>query len=338
MIRGLDVSHWQDRHRFTAAAVKGYAPQFGVAKATEGMWYKDPAFRSNMNIFQSINTPVLGAYHYLRGGNIIGQLDNFMSVVKDPRGMIIQLDVEHPSVKYQDVVEWVGRWKGRTDDYPVFIYTGDWFWQGHKFGDGGILGPLWAAPNRGYVGNKFRNADWLAGYGGWSKLTIAQYSANPALGDMNYFNGSLADLINHHTRGGQGAPQVPPGSETHLYVVVPMDTLRVVAHKTYGNEELWKVIYEHNITLLESHGFNGLDHPADADLPDELVLYIPEIAPPPPVVVVRKYTVHRGDSLSSIARLFYHDPQKWRRIYNANRKRIGSNPSLIQPGWVLNIP
>ncbi|HEU4698819.1 MAG TPA: LysM peptidoglycan-binding domain-containing protein [Gemmatimonadales bacterium] len=51
----------------------------------------------------------------------------------------------------------------------------------------------------------------------------------------------------------------------------------------------------------------------------------------------RTYTVKAGDSLSKIAKHEYGDAQKWHAIYDANRDQI-SNPDLIHPGQVLNLP
>ena len=62
----------------------------------------------------------------------------------------------------------------------------------------------------------------------------------------------------------------------------------------------------------------------------------PKPAPPKPAPVVY-YTVRSGDNLSTIAQRYY-GVQDWQKIYNANRAKIGSNPNLIQPGWVLVIP
>ncbi len=50
----------------------------------------------------------------------------------------------------------------------------------------------------------------------------------------------------------------------------------------------------------------------------------------------RTYTVRSGDTLSAIAaRLGIGD---WRPLYEANKKLIGPDPDLIQPGQVLTIP
>jgi LysM repeat protein len=50
------------------------------------------------------------------------------------------------------------------------------------------------------------------------------------------------------------------------------------------------------------------------------------------------YTVKTGDSLWTIAKKFYNDGSKTDKIYQANKKVIGPNPNLIQPGMKLVIP
>jgi uncharacterized protein YidB (DUF937 family) len=49
------------------------------------------------------------------------------------------------------------------------------------------------------------------------------------------------------------------------------------------------------------------------------------------------YTVASGDSLSKIAKQHYGDANQWQKIFDANRDQL-SNPDLIKPGQVLQIP
>ena len=49
------------------------------------------------------------------------------------------------------------------------------------------------------------------------------------------------------------------------------------------------------------------------------------------------YIVKAGDSLSKIARHFYGDASKWKKIHAANADKI-PNPDLIHPGLQLTIP
>lgn len=49
------------------------------------------------------------------------------------------------------------------------------------------------------------------------------------------------------------------------------------------------------------------------------------------------YIVKSGDNLSKIAKHFYGDPGKWKKIHAANSDKI-PNPDLIHPGLKLTIP
>jgi nucleoid-associated protein YgaU len=51
----------------------------------------------------------------------------------------------------------------------------------------------------------------------------------------------------------------------------------------------------------------------------------------------RSYIVKSGDNLSKIAKQFYGDPGKWKKIHAANADKI-PNPDLIHPGLQLTIP
>lgn len=50
------------------------------------------------------------------------------------------------------------------------------------------------------------------------------------------------------------------------------------------------------------------------------------------------YTVKSGDCLWNIAKKYYGSGAQYKKIYEANKKIIGSNPNLIYPGQVLTIP
>ena len=51
----------------------------------------------------------------------------------------------------------------------------------------------------------------------------------------------------------------------------------------------------------------------------------------------KTYIVKSGDSLSKIAKHFYGDAGKWKKIHAANVDKI-PNPDLIHPGLQLTIP
>ncbi len=63
----------------------------------------------------------------------------------------------------------------------------------------------------------------------------------------------------------------------------------------------------------------------------------PTPAPPTATPAPRTYTVVKGDTLSRIAKQFYGDANKWKRIFEAN-KDVLKDPDRIFPGQVLKIP
>lgn len=52
----------------------------------------------------------------------------------------------------------------------------------------------------------------------------------------------------------------------------------------------------------------------------------------------KTYVVKRGDNLWNIAKKYYGKGNQWQKIYNQNKKVIGSNPNLIYPGQKYVIP
>jgi hypothetical protein len=56
-----------------------------------------------------------------------------------------------------------------------------------------------------------------------------------------------------------------------------------------------------------------------------------------PAEAVEKYTVKRGDTLSTIARRL-HLPGGWKPLFALNKGVIGNDPDIITPGMVLRLP
>ncbi|MFJ9671109.1 transglycosylase SLT domain-containing protein [Streptomyces sp. NPDC101221] len=53
--------------------------------------------------------------------------------------------------------------------------------------------------------------------------------------------------------------------------------------------------------------------------------------------VAKRYTVRAGDTLSGIAEAKLGDADKWPNLWGANREAVGSDPSLLHPGTVLEL-
>ncbi len=52
----------------------------------------------------------------------------------------------------------------------------------------------------------------------------------------------------------------------------------------------------------------------------------------------RLHEVKTGDTLFSIARSYYGTVEHWKRIYEANRAQIGSDPAALKVGTKLKVP
>lgn len=52
----------------------------------------------------------------------------------------------------------------------------------------------------------------------------------------------------------------------------------------------------------------------------------------------KSYVVKKNESLWIIAKKVYGDGDKWRKIYDANKKKIGANPNKLEVGMKLVIP
>jgi nucleoid-associated protein YgaU len=61
-------------------------------------------------------------------------------------------------------------------------------------------------------------------------------------------------------------------------------------------------------------------------------------ASPAAEVAGTDYEVQSGDTLLSIAQAQYGDVTQWRRIYDANKDAIGSDPDKLKLGMTLKIP
>ena len=196
-IYGLDVSN----HQGNLTGFGGVAASFLCHKLTEGTTYTDPYASHNLAFARRHHLPVLGGYHYVRAGDGAGQADYFVARARalfghELRGHLWQLDCESDA-SWADVKAFKHRWDAATGGAPILFYSGDWWLspRGWNVASLGFAG-LWAAPNRGYVGkaNNVRSGDWVAGYGGYDKLTILQYDARASIGDTNEYAGTLAAL------------------------------------------------------------------------------------------------------------------------------------------------
>lgn len=110
--------------------------------------------------------------------------------------------------------------------------------------------------------------------------------------------------------------------------------------------EKGRLIREKTLAILaQQHGLSTKSPPAPNNSQKQPTQQAPtplkpspektQVAPPKPMATT--HSVQKGESLSSISKKYYGNPNYWPLIFNANKNLI-KNPSLIQPGWSLKIP
>jgi len=238
-VPGIDVSYWDSGIDWPKVRATGQ--RFMVAKATEGITYKDPTFDDNW--FGAKSAGLLrGAYHFFRCNvDAKKQADYFIDyvkTVKDNGELPPVLDLETndgtPKEKIVPAVKiWLDRVEAAFGKKPI-IYSGQYFLQDYLVVAGGGPPawakdyPLWLAqyPNQYVDGMK----PFLPR--GWFNWVIWQYSDKGRVNginasvDMNLFNGTLEELYKF---AGANIPDQKPKTHT----VVKGDNFEFIAN-AYG--------------------------------------------------------------------------------------------------------
>ena len=119
-----------------------------------------------------------------------------------------------------------------------------------------------------------------------------------------------------------------------------MDNLEILA-KRIEKETGFKIaekIYGDGKKYVEIAKENGITNPDRIEVGAKLKLPKIVVTKTEPVSPPTQYTVIAGDHLWKIAVKEYGDGYAWTKIYNANKKMIGNNPSQIEKGMVLILP
>ena len=150
----------------------------------------------------------------------------------------------------------------------------------------------------------------VAGLGMRGPSSPAQVAARTAASTTHVTPASTLTVAVSPAAAGDHAPG---------YVVRPGDTLSGIA-AALGTPGGWPALYAANRRLIGPNP--GLIQPG-------MMLVLPGPRP-------TRYTVAAGDTLSGIATAL-GVPGGWPTLYAANRRVIGPNPGLIQPGTILTI-
>ena len=305
-VPGIDVSYWDAGIDWPKVRATGQ--RFVVAKATEGITYKDPTFDDNW--FGAKSAGLLrGAYHFFRCNvDAKKQADYFIDyvkTVKDNGEFPPVLDLEtHDGMTKEKIVPAVKIWLDRVEaafgKKPI-IYSGQYFLQDYLVVAGGGPPawakdyPLWLAqyPNQYVDGMK----PFLPR--GWFNWTIWQYSDKGRINginasvDMNIFNGTLEELYKF---AGANIPDQTPKTHT----VAKGDSFESIAN-AYGVTVRELVMA--NPQLLNTG--DKLTVPVAIAIPQEdASTSTPTTGSSDSVSFTtpkRTYTVKSGDNLSAIA-------------------------------------
>lgn len=220
--RGIDVSRWQGVIDWQAVKNAGIA--FAGIRCTIGDYFTDDRFAENWRgveqaeIFRS-------AYHVLRPDiGAVSQIAHFESVVGGVGDLPHVLDVELTGNQSDRVIqdrtdECLQEMERRFGRKPI-VYTADWFWTPH-IGDQPWVEEhdLWVAH---YYWPQVETPKIPAG---WMIWKIWQHSNKgkvpgiPASVDLNWFGGSMEDLIAYAGDTTPPEPPVPPSLEKRVEVL-----------------------------------------------------------------------------------------------------------------------
>jgi GH25 family lysozyme M1 (1,4-beta-N-acetylmuramidase) len=199
VLHGIDVSVWQGSINWDQVATSGKA-DFAYIRIGDGLG-TDERFVDNWTEARRVGVP-RGAYHFFRPNlDPLTQAQHFLDIVERGGGYLPDdlppmIDVEATGNQSASIITanmrvWMQTVEAATGKRPI-IYTGSYFWDDNKLGDGFADHHLWTA--------HYTSADCPLAPNAWSSWLIWQYSSSGSVAgisgdvDMNRFNGSAEDL------------------------------------------------------------------------------------------------------------------------------------------------
>ena len=238
---GIDVSRWQGTIDWQAVKQAGIT--FAVMRATIGDFFTDDKFAENWQgakdagIFRC-------AYHVLRPDNdAVAQIAHFGDVVGEAGELPHVLDVEltggqSDRVIQQRTFDSLQEMEARFGRAPL-VYTANWFWTPH-IGDQPWVEnyDLWVAH---YYWPQVQTPKIPAGWMGWriwQHTNRGRISGIQGNIDLNWYGGTMDDLIAYAGGGSPPPPSPPPELEQRV-----------------ANLERWA---EELDTWARDQGYNGI--------------------------------------------------------------------------------
>jgi GH25 family lysozyme M1 (1,4-beta-N-acetylmuramidase) len=322
-LNGIDIASWQ-----AGIDVAQVPCDFVIAKATQGIGYVNPDCARAVD--QALGAGRLaGVYHYVAGGNAIGEADYFVDNIKGWVGRaVLAIDWEsNQNAAWGDtgyLEQVVRRVIQRTGIKPlIYASSSSYPWDVAKKLDCGA----WVAQYASMAATGYQDAPWNEGA---YSCAMRQYSSNGRLNgwnaglDLDKFYGDRAAWARYASANGKPAapapapaPAKPAASPAGTYTVRAGDTLSGIAAA-------------HNTTWQRLQQINNIPnpnliHPGQSIRLDGAAPAKPASAP------AATYTVRPGDNLSAIAAAHH---TTWQAL--AAKNHI-SNPNLIHPGQIITL-
>jgi lysozyme len=216
MLPGIDVSHYQELIDWSK--VKASGVRFAIIKASEGIEYVDPLFEENFNGAVAAGI-IPGTYHfYLPRYDPVEQARHYWSVLRDviaknpclPPCIDLETAGATKSQMNGDVAAFMKEMQ-RLDGRAGLFYTSPGFWSTYlpvpvlsqyrlsiSQVDWAEAYPLWVAHyTTGWPSQVYPWAGWTF----WQYSSAGKISGIRTRVDLDYFNGSAADLEALAARG-----------------------------------------------------------------------------------------------------------------------------------------
>lgn len=135
------------------------------------------------------------------------------------------------------------------------------------------------------------------------------------------------------------AAAAPAAPGMTSYTIKPGDTFSTIAGEFYKDTRKWSVIASANPGVDPSRLKVGqvIKVPADGAVARQATT-VPERASAAPRSSGSTHTVAKGETLAAIAERYLGSKGAWKRLYEANKDAIGSDPAKLKVGTKLVIP
>lgn len=139
------------------------------------------------------------------------------------------------------------------------------------------------------------------------------------------------------TTAAKSTPVATPGATS--YTIKPGDTFSTIAGDIYKDTRKWTAIAKANPGVDPARLKVGqvIKVPTDGAVARQATT-VPERASAAPRANGSTHTVAKGETLAAIAERYLGSKGAWKRLYDANKDAIGSDPAKLKVGTKLVIP